>query len=69
MRRQLDVVGGDTVTVYESLSDDVSLVKRKSCCKQLCSCVRCSIVICFSIAIVIALLVVLPLKILLSDNT
>ena len=68
LTHQLEEKAIDTETVYESLEFQDSLKPKasKSHCKQLCSCFRCSIVIIFSVSIIISILVVLPLKIILS---
>ena len=66
----LEETAVETETVYESLEFQESLKMKssQSLWVQICSCVRCSIVIIFSVALIIAILVVLPLKITFSKK-
>jgi len=60
----------DAESLYESLNfEKCSEERKKSCCKQCCSCLRCSVVILFSVALVIVLAFVLPLKILFGEES
>ena len=62
---QLEETAVETETIYESLEFQESLKRKssKSLWTQICSCVRCSVVIIFSVALILVILVVLPLKI------
>jgi len=60
----------DTESMYESLNFEKKSTKNtKSCCRQFSSCLRCSVVITFSVALVIALGFVLPLKIIFAEHS
>jgi len=70
LQNHLKIPQVDTESLYESLNFDKNPeVKKKSCCKQCCSCLRCSVVILFSVALVIVLAFILPLKILFGEET
>ena len=62
---QLEETVVETETIYESLEIQESLNNKssESLWSQICSCMRCSLVIIFSVALIITILVVLPLKI------
>ena len=51
-------------SVYESIKSEK---RGKNCCKKFSSCLRCSIVVLFGVALVVILTIVLPLKILFKD--
>ena len=69
LKCQLKAQNADDESLYESLNfDSHPLPEGKSCCKQVSSCLRCSIVIMFSVALVVILAFVLPLKILFGEQ-
>lgn len=69
LQSHLKIKQVDSESLYESLNfDNHPEVKKKSCCKQFSSCIRCSVVILFSVALVIVLAFVLPLKILFGEK-
>jgi len=70
LQQQLKTLPVDSESLYESLNfEKCPEEKRKSCCAQCCSCLRCSVVILFSVALVIVLAFVLPLKILFGEDS
>jgi len=70
IQTQLKIGPVDAESLYESLNfEKCSEERKKSCCSQCCSCLRCSVVILFSVALVIVLAFVLPLKILFGEQS
>ena len=56
------------ITDYETFDDSFDDKRRSSCCEECSSCMQCSIVIIFVVALVIALVFVLPLRLLFTNN-
>jgi len=70
LQEHLNIEQIDSESMYESLNfDKDSVKKKKSCCKQFSTFLQCSIVILFSVGLIVVLAVVLPMKIIFGSQS